>query len=57
MKNQMRGIALILLGILFEIACTPAKSIIGYPGDNILCYLGIIVGVCGVALVFSKSSD
>lgn len=53
MKKQMKGLALILFGILLNTAGVVFAGL--YPGEYpmIPCVVGIAVGIFGVAVVFT----
>lgn len=54
MKRQLRGIALILLGILLTITSIPMENFI--PGEYYMfpCLIGILIGTFGALYVFSR---
>ena len=57
MRNQLSGIALILFGILFEVAAIPAEALNMYFITLVFFVLGLILGVCGIVVVFRKPDD
>ncbi len=57
MKNQLSGIALILFGILFEVATVPTEVLGLYFCTTLFFALGLILGVCGIVVVFLKPDD
>ncbi len=56
MKNQVRGIALLLFGILLAILTITAKSYLGYMADDIFGYASVISGILGIVFVFGDKN-
>lgn len=54
MKEQLKGIAIILFGLLLTVASIPMDKI--WPGDfwMLFCIAGIFVGAAGLFMALSK---
>lgn len=54
MKKQLRGIALILFGILLAIVSVATESF--FPGETymICCIAGGVCGIAGLVMAFAK---
>lgn len=59
MRKQIKGIALILLGILFNVAGVGLSCILPGEYPAIPCVIGLVIGLFGTAVVYTnkKSPD
>lgn len=56
MKKQMKGIALILFGILLNVVSVAVSDFLPSDYSLLPCVFGIAVGAFGVGLVFSDQT-
>lgn len=57
MKNQIKGIALILFGILVTLASGSLDNYITHSITVPWVLIGLVVGIIGIILVFLKPKD
>lgn len=57
MKKQVHGIALILFGILVSLASGSLDHYITHSVTVPWVLIGLVIGIIGVVLVFSKPKD
>ena len=57
MKKQLKGIALLLFGILVSLFGISASSVLQGDYDTVVSLLGVLIGGGGLAMVFSRDRN